>query len=216
MEEVQGMHENQPVSLSGKPLGEAKKALILLHGRGATAQSILSLAEALGATEFAVLAPQAHMNQWYPKRFVAPVEQNEPYLSSALTMLSNLITKVNEAGISTENIVIAGFSQGACLAAEYVARNPQRYGGVLIFSGGLIGMGPTVFSTLYKSQLEGTPIFMGCSDVDAHIPLQRFEKSGMILHELGASVTLKVYRGMDHTIIQEEIEEAKKVLTAIP
>lgn len=206
------MHETELVKTAGLAIDEASKALILLHGRGATATSILPLADALGVTDYAILAPQAAMNQWYPNRFIASKEQNEPYLSSALSMLKTLIQKLNDAAIATEHIVLAGFSQGACLAAEFVALNPQKYGGLLVFSGGLIGMGPTVHKALYKGSLKQTPVFMGCSDVDFHIPLDRFEKSGQILSELGAKVNLKVYKAMDHTIIQDEIEQAKAIL----
>lgn len=206
------IHQNQPIARAGKSLSEASKVLLLLHGRGATAQSILPLAGELEASDFAVLAPQASGNAWYPKRFIAPKEQNEPYLSSALAMISSVVQKLKDGGIGTEGLVIGGFSQGACLAAEYVAQNPQRYGGLLVFSGGLIGMGPTVFGSLYKGSLAGTPVFMGCSDVDFHIPVDRFEKSGQILSDLGADVNLKVYPNMEHTIIFDEIEQAKQML----
>ncbi len=208
-------HQNQPIARAGKSLSEAQKVLILLHGRDESAQSVFPLVGELGVGDYAVLAPQAKSNVWFPKRFLAPKEQNEPYLSSALTMLSELIQKLNTGGVLSEHIVVGGFSQGACLAAEYVALNPQRYGGVLLFSGALIGMGPTVFSSLYKASLARTPIFMGCSDVDEHIPVDRFIKSGQILSELGANVNLKVYPNMDHTIIFDELEQARQLLERV-
>lgn len=206
------IHQNQPLTRAGVNLKSADKALILLHGRGASPNDVLPLAGELGASDYAVLAPQAKGNQWYPNRFIAPKAHNEPDLSSALEMLSSLVKNVNDNGIPNESIVFAGFSQGACLASEFVAQNPSKYGGLGVFSGGLIGLGPTVNASLYNGNLEETPVFMGCSDIDAHIPLERFEKSGQILSALGADVTLKVYAGMGHTIIYDEIEEAKKVL----
>lgn len=211
------IHQNQPIARAGKTLLEASKALILLHGRGATAQSILPLAGELGATDYAVLAPQASNNTWYPNRFIAPKKHNEPYLGSALRVLEDLIGTLNAKDIATKNIVIAGFSQGACLAAEFVAQNPRRYGGLIVFSGGLIGLGPTVNLAMYQGErytnsLNETPVFMGCSDVDAHIPIDRFQKSGQILNELGADVNLKTYLNMEHTIIFDEVQQAKKIL----
>lgn len=206
------IHETQPVSTAGKSLLGADTALILVHGRGATAESILPLGDALGAREFAVLAPQASGNQWYPNRFIAPKEQNEPYLSSALAMLKDLVEKVKGAGIPTERIVIGGFSQGACLASEFVAQNPAKYGGLLVFSGGLIGEGPSVSAELYSGSLGGTPVFIGCSDVDFHIPVERVHATADILMSLGAELNEKIYPGMEHTIIQNEIDEAKEVL----
>ena len=200
---------------TGLSLADTDKALILLHGRGATAESILTLADDLEAFGYAILAPQATGNQWYPNRFIAPKEQNEPHLSSALELLEEVVGKLNNGGIATDKIVIAGFSQGACLASEFVAQHPARYGGLLVFSGGLIGLGPTVHRGLYNGSLDNTPVFMGCSDVDFHIPIERFERSGQILSDLGAEVNLKVYPGMDHTIIQDEIDEAKKLLAKV-
>ena len=138
------IHETQKLYTTGKPLAEAAHALILLHGRGATAESILPLGDALGLSDFAVLAPQAKNLEWYPQRFTAPKEQNEPFLRSALNTVTALVQRIGEAGIPKERVVLGGFSQGACLASEFAARNPTRYGGLLVFSGGLIGAGPTV------------------------------------------------------------------------
>ncbi len=210
------VHKLEETLYSGKSVAEASKALILLHGRGASPQSILPLADALGASEFAIAVPKASQNRWYPEAFIRPKAQNEPDLSSALALIKDLIAQLNTATIPTEKIIIAGFSQGACLAGEFVAQNPERYGGLMMFSGGLIGLGPTISSSLYKGgSLAQTPVFMGCSDQDFHIALDRFEKSGQILSELGAEVNLKVYPGMDHTIIPEEINEAKKIIESI-
>ena len=209
------LHESQPLRSAGKPLTDADAALILIHGRGATAESILPLSDALGASEFAVLAPQAMNSAWYPNRFIAPKAQNEPYLSSALRMLANLVAKVNEPGIPIERLVIGGFSQGACLASEFVAQNPARYGGLLVFSGGLIGEGPSVSAEMYSGVLKGTPVFIGCSDVDFHIPVERVHETASILSSLGAEVNEKIYPGMGHTIIQNEIDEAKGILEGL-
>lgn len=209
------LHEPQAVRSAGKPLAEANAALILAHGRGATAESLLPLGDALGANALAILAPQASGNQWYPNRFIAPKAQNEPYLSSALGVLETLVKRVNDAGIPSERIIVGGFSQGACLATEFVAQNPTRYGGLLVFSGGLIGEGPSVSSESYSGSLAGTPVFIGCSDVDFHIPLERVQETTRILTSLGADVNEKIYPGMGHTIIQCEIDEAKEVLEAL-
>ena len=212
---MRNLHETQPLRTAGKALAEADAALILIHGRGATAESMFPLGDALGAHEFATLAPQALGSQWYPNRFIAPKAQNEPYLSSALMMLKSLVEKVNEAGVPTERLVIGGFSQGACLASEFVAQNPAKYGGLFVFSGGLIGEGPSVSLKNYSGSLNETPVFIGCSDVDFHIPVERVHETASILSSLGAEVNEKIYPGMAHTIIQNEINEAKGILKAL-
>ena len=209
------IHETQKLHTTGKPLAEAAHALILLHGRGATAESILPLGEALGLSDFAVLAPQAKDFAWYPQRFTAPKEQNEPFLSSALNTVGVLVQRISEAGIPKERIVLGGFSQGACLASEFAARNPTRYGGLLVFSGGLIGAGPTVFAEAYSGSLAGTPVFVGCSDVDPHIPLERVQTTTRILKGLGATVTEEIYPGMGHTVVEEELTAARAVLSGV-
>ena len=208
-------HETQPISTAGKPLAEANAALILLHGRGATAESMLPLADAVGAEGFAVLAPQAQGYQWYSQRFTAPKEQNEPSLTSALRTVEKLVQQANEAGIPTERVVIGGFSQGACLTSEFAAQHPTRYGGLLVFSGGLIGEDAAVSAEAYKGSLEGTPVFLGCSDVDAHIPLERVQETTRILKSLGADVTEKIYPGMAHTVNEDELEQARKIIEGV-
>jgi predicted esterase len=198
---------------AGKPLHEAQTAMILVHGRGATAASILELAEHLPHPEMAYLAPQANGNTWYPYSFLNPIPQNEPGLSSALQVLADLVAQVEAAGIPSERLILAGFSQGACLASEFVARNARRYGGLLAFSGGLIG--PPGTPRDYPGSLNGTPIFLGCSDVDFHIPKERVQESAEIFTRLGATVTMRLYPGMDHTIIQDEIVEAQKIVARV-
>jgi glyoxalase family protein len=208
-----GPHQGQPVFSSGKPLAEAQAAMILVHGRGATAVSILELADELYHPEFAYLAPQAAGNTWYPYSFLAPMTQNEPGLSSGLQVIADLIGQIEDAGIPAERIVLAGFSQGACLASEFVARQARRYGGLLAFSGGLIG--PPGTPRDYDGSLAGTPVFLGCSDVDFHIPLDRVEETAVILTGLGAEVNKQIYPGMGHTIVQDEIDQANQIVQTI-
>jgi predicted esterase len=201
---VQRPHQGQPVKATGQPLDAAKAAMIMVHGRGATAESILSLAAELDRPEFAYLAPQAAGQTWYPNSFLAPIAGNEPYLSSALAALAELLAEVEAAGIPPERTMLLGFSQGACLSLEFVARHARRYGGVAGLSGGLIG--PEGAPRDYKGSLDGTPIFLGCSDVDFHIPKERVTHSAEILRRLGGQVTARLYPGMGHTVNQDEIE----------
>ena len=204
------LHQSQSIAHTGQPLDQAQAALILLHGRGATAPSILLLAEELYHPVYAYLAPQAANNTWYPYTFLAPMQQNEPWLSSALARVGELVGQVEAAGIPAERIVLGGFSQGACLASEFMARNARRYGGLLAFSGGLIG--PPGAPRAYAGSLAGTPVFLGCSDVDPHIPRARVEETAAVLEGLGAQVTMRLYPGMDHTINAEEINHARILL----
>jgi len=207
-----GPHQGQPVYTSGKPLEEAQGALILVHGRGATAQSILPLATELHQPNFGYFAPQAKGNSWYPNSFLAPIESNQPYLSSALAGLEDLVSQLIQSGIAANKLLFAGFSQGACLTAEFVARHPQRYGGLFVFSGGLIG--PPGPLSGYTGDLAGTPVFLGCSDVDFHIPKERVLESAEIFKELGAAVTAKLYPNMGHTINADEIQQAQAIIAA--
>jgi predicted esterase len=204
-------HENQPVLTAGKDLDDAIAALILLHGRGASAQDILSLSSYLTQPGLTFLAPQAENYTWYPNRFLAPLEQNEPYLSRALAVVDTIVHQVQEHGIPAEKIFIGGFSQGACLGCEYVIRNPRRYGGLLVFSGGYIG--PLNIQRKPTGDLDGTPAFLGCSDPDLHIPLQRVQETAALLQAMGAHVTKKTYPNMGHTIIEDEIERARDLIS---
>jgi predicted esterase len=208
---VESPHRKQPVVTRGMALGEAAGAVILLHGRGASAEDILGLAEELDLPNLAYLAPQAAGHTWYPNSFLAPVEQNEPWLTSALELVRTVVERVAEAGISRDKIAIMGFSQGACLATEFVARNPIRFSALIAFTGGLIGPPGTVFR--YSPDLGGTPCFLGSGDPDPHVPWERVEESASVLTRIGGIVTLKRYPGMPHTISLDEIEEAKKILT---
>ena len=209
----EGPHQGQQLFAAGLPLAEANAAMVLIHGRGATAPSILELAEVLPQPEFAYLAPQASGNTWYPYSFLAPIEQNEPGLSSGLQVIADVLEKVEAAGIPPEKIIITGFSQGACLSSEFVARNARRYGGVLAFSGGLIG--PPGTPRHYAGSLEGTPVFLGCSTADFHIPEERVHESAAVFEQMGAAVTKRLYPNMGHTIIQDEIDEAQQIIQAV-
>jgi phospholipase/carboxylesterase len=201
------MHQKKIVA-AGTPLQMAKKALILVHGRGAHAEDILPLAAHFTIKEFALLAPQATNNTWYPQSFMAPPAINEPWLSSALALLSGIVKDVNDAGIANNNIYFTGFSQGACLTLEFVTRNATRYGGVAAFTGGLIG--DTIYRNNYKGDFNGTPVFIGTSNPDPHVPVERVYATSNILKEMNAVVTEKVYNNMGHTITQDEIDNANK------
>lgn len=218
----EGPHQGRRIAEAGTPLDQARSAVILVHGRGATAEGILALADALAQEGIAFLAPQAGGNTWYPYSFLAPNEQNEPGLSSGLKAIDDVRMKLASAGVPNDRIVVMGFSQGACLALEYVARNPRRYGGAVAFSGGLIGTGnrdgaerPDDKLFEYEGSLQGTPVFLGCSDVDPHIPVGRVHVSADVLRRLGADVTIRIYEGMAHTVNDDEITFARKLLADV-
>ena len=209
----QGPHQGQLLLIGGRPLDEASAALILMHGRGATARNILELGAELAHPDFTYLAPQASGNAWYPHSFLAPIPQNEPGISSGIRAVADAVAAVEAAGLPAERIVLGGFSQGACLAIEFVARHARRYGGLLAFSGGLIG--PPGTPRHYEGTLAGAPVFIGCSDVDPHIPLERVKETSDILTGLGAAVTIKFYPNMGHTINQDEIDQALQILQLV-
>ena len=206
-------HAGQPVRTAGEPLPRANAAMVLLHGRGASAEDILGVADALAVPGFAYLAPQASGYTWYPYSFLAPIAQNEPFLSSALALVERVMAQVEEAGIPTERTVIAGFSQGACLTLEFAARHARRYGGVIAFTGGIIG--PEGTPRNYPGSLDGTPVFIGGSDVDPHVPLERLKESGQVFERLGGVVDLRIYPGMGHTINADELAAARAILSAL-
>ena len=203
------MHRKN-IIYSGQQLAKAEKVLIMIHGRGGSAEDILSLSDHLVAGDFALLAPQATENTWYPYSFLAPVEQNEPWLSSALSLVGEAVSDVIAAGIKKENIFFLGFSQGACLTLEFTARNAARYGGIIAFTGGLIGS--SIHRANYKGNFEGTPVFIGSSDPDMHVPVDRVHATTSVLQLMGAEVTEKIYKGMGHTINADEIQHANKIL----
>lgn len=198
---------------AGTPIGAASAAMVLVHGRGASAESMLGLADAFAAPDMAYVAPQALSGSWYPHSFMAPTMLNEPHLSNALSTLANVVDDLGQQGMPAERVVLLGFSQGACLALEFAARNARRYGGIVGLSGGLIG--PEGTPRNYAGALAGTPVFLGCSDVDSHIPLARVHESTDVLRALGGDVTEKIYPGIGHTIVQDEIDHVEKILRRI-
>ncbi len=203
------MHRKN-MQTAGKSLEEAEKVLIMIHGRGADARDILSLASYFNVSEYALLAPEATNNTWYPNSFIAKPEQNEPWLSSALDLLNEVVDDVTKQGITAENIYFLGFSQGACLALEFVTRHAKKYGGVAAFTGGLIG--DKINQENYSGNFNGTPIFIGTGNPDPHVPIERVKESVSILEKMSAKVHLQVHDGRPHTISQEEIEEANRVI----
>lgn len=204
------MHKKDVV-VYGNSLDAAEKVLIMIHGRGSTAESILSLAGHLKVNDFALLAPQATNNTWYPYSFLAPPSQNEPWLSSALEVLRSIVQDVINKKIDERNIYFLGFSQGACLTLEYVTRNAKRYGGVIAFTGGLIG--DKIYTENYNGDFSSTPIFIGTSDPDPHVPVERVNATESILKKMNAEVTKKIYPNMGHTINPEEINYANDILS---
>lgn len=201
------------IATSGAPLTRAKAAMILLHGRGATAEGMLDLAEVFAQPDMAYLAPQAPGRTWYPHSFLAPIEQNEPHLSRALAQVDALVGELSQQGFAPEKLVLLGFSQGGCLALEYAARNAQRYGAIIGLSAGLIG--PEGMPRNYRGSLAGTRVVLGCSDVDAHIPLDRVKESSRVLGTLGGDVVERIYPGMGHTINDDEIAQVRAALVGV-
>lgn len=195
---------------AGIPLKEAKKALIMIHGRGAGAHDILSISRHLDVADFALIAPQADNHTWYPYSFLAPIPENEPSLSRSLDKIAEVVAEIQESGIEKENIYFLGFSQGACLALEFVTRNAAKYGGVVAFTGGLIG--DHLSEENYTDNFENTPIFIGTSNPDIHVPVERVNETETILNKMGASVTKKIYDNMGHTINQDEIGLANQLV----
>lgn len=206
-------HGGRPVRTAGVPLDRARAAMILVHGRGATAESILELSRVLVQEGFAFLAPQAAGGTWYPQSFLAPIAMNEPGISSGLSVIDSLVASVAAAGVPAERTMLLGFSQGGCLASEYVARHPRRLGGLAALSGGLIGPDDTPRD--YPGSLDGTPVFLGCSDVDFHIPRERVELSAEVLRRMGADVDMRLYPGMGHTVNGDEIEAVKGMMEGV-
>jgi predicted esterase len=208
-----GPHDGQPVLRAGSPVERARSAMVLVHGRGDTASGILQLADVLPVPGMAYFAPQASGNTWYPNRFIAPIQTNEPWLSSALAGLDDLLSQIDAAGVPVSRTVLLGFSQGGCLALEFAVRKPRRFGGLVGLSGGLIGPPGTMWPRV--GSLAGTPVFLGCSDVDSHIPAARVHESADALRAIGGQVTTVLYPGMDHTITQEEIEEVARLMAPL-
>src|SRR6266498_2247812 len=206
-------HQGQPVRMAGEPLERVRAAMLMVHGRGASAEDILTLADELAQPGFAYLAPQAAGNTWYPNRFLVPLADNEPWLSSALTFVGEVFAEIIKAGIPSEQVMLLGFSQGACLALEFAARNARRYGGIVGLSGALIGPDDTPRD--YAGSLAGTPVFLGCSDVDFHVPKERVDQTAEVLLKLGGEVTERLYPNMDHSVNQNEIDFVRGMMQAL-
>ncbi len=205
-------HAGQPVLRAGPSPNDARLVAIMLHGRGASADDILGLADQFTASDVAYIAPQAAGSTWYPYSFLAPLQQNEPWLGSALRIVADLVESLRQQGIPSNRLAVMGFSQGACLTLEFAARHAERYAAIVAFSGGLIG--PPGTPRNYAGHFEGTPMFLGCSDIDPHIPLERVRESGVLLRQMGASVDERIYPRMGHTINSDELEAVDALLAA--
>ena len=201
------LHTKQ-ITTSGKAADQAKQAIVMLHGRGASARDIIALKRYLKIDDMAIFAPEATNHSWYPYSFMAPVEQNQPALDSALQLIGEVVEEIKAAGITPENIFFAGFSQGACLTLEYTARHAQRYGGIIAFTGGLVG--GQLLESNYQGDFDGTPVFISTGDPDPHVPVSRVNESIGIFKKLNAVVTSAIYAGRPHTISAEEIEKVNE------
>jgi predicted esterase len=215
--ETSGPHQGQPLVWAGRKPEEAAAAMVMVHGRGATAESLLELRREWGRPEFAYVAPQATEHSWYPYRFLAPIEDNEPWLSSGLARIGEVLAELQAAGIPPERTVLLGFSQGACLSLEFAARNARRYGAVVGLSGAVIGppRGPRAYLRPPLSSLAGTPVFLGCSDRDPHIPRESVDESAVVLRQLGAEVTERIYPALGHTVNADEVAFVRDLLAGL-
>ena len=205
-------HTGAAVLHAGLGVGDARIVAVMIHGRGASAEDILGLAREFTPGDVAYLAPQAAGGTWYPYSFMAPIERNEPALGSALRLIARLLGDLAQQGVASERIALMGFSQGACLSLEFAARHAQRYACVVALSGGLIG--PPGTPREYGGAFADTPFFLGCSDVDPHIPLERVRESSAVLGRMGAKVDERIYRGMGHTVNRDELEAVDALLAA--
>ena len=203
-------HSGQPIAPAGAPLGQGRAVMIMIHGRGAGPANILSLAPEFERNDVTYLAPAAANGTWYPYSFLVDRERNEPFLSSALRVVGELVDHVTSLGIPKRKILLLGFSQGACLTSEFCVRHAERYGGIIIYSGGLIGPPGTTWNE--PGNFDGTPVFFGCSDIDAHVPKARVDESADIFTRMGADVTKRIYPGMGHLINEDEIAIGLKMI----
>lgn len=203
-------HKEAQIFYKGKSIESSGQVMIMIHGRGASAADILSLAVEINNNEFTYIAPQANGFSWYPNSFLSPIESNEPFLSSSLNLLKDIVKNVLKKGIQTDKIFLLGFSQGACLTLEFAAKNPKSYGGVFALSGGLIG--PSIEIQNYSGSFEGCRTFLGCSDIDPHIPIERVNESAGIFKRMNADVEIRIYKEMGHTINKDEIDYIKSIV----
>lgn len=218
---VSGPHQGQPLAEAGAPLSRARGAMVMVHGRGADAADMIGLAQHVLRPDMAYFAPQAAGGSWYANSFLAPLAANEPGLSSGLQAIANALARIEAAGIPRARTILLGFSQGACLSLEYAARNTLVCGGVIGLSGGLIGMGqregapPHDKRFDYPGEMAGTPVFLGCNEVDPHIPLARVQETGQVFRRLGAEVTERIYPGMGHGVVEDEVRFIRDLLARI-
>jgi len=206
-------HGGQPVMRAGADLSSARVAVIMIHGRGAGPANILDLVPQIGRPGVAFLAPAASGGTWYPKSFLSPIEENEPGISSGIAVVHALIDESIQAGVPAERIVLLGFSQGACLTSTAAQRRPDRYGGVVVFSGGLIG--PPGSTWAEQGRFQSTPVFFGCSDIDAHVPEARVRESAAVFDRMGAAVTLRIFPGMGHLVNDDELAFARDLIAML-
>ncbi len=206
-------HAGQPVEIIGRPLGEGRAAMVMIHGRDAKPANILDLAVRLDHPDFTYVAPAAANGTWYPYSFMAEKDKNEPGLSSGIAVIEGVVDDVVKSGVSKDRIIVLGFSQGACLTAEYAVRHADRFAGVIAFSGGLIGPPGTTWP--HDGSFDGTPVFLGCSDVDSHVPLERIDESTAVFERMGAAVTKRIYPGMGHLVNEDEIEFTQDLMQAL-
>lgn len=208
---MQNLHLFENTVYAGADLSKARRAMIFVHGRGDASDKMLLLAnEIVDDPDVALIFPKATNNTWYPKSFLAPTVENQPWLDSALGNMSKVVAHIKSNGIREDNIFLFGFSQGACLAIDYACRNATKYAGVMVLSGGLIG--PTIERSNYNSDFAGTEIFIGCSDTDFHIPLQRLNESEAVAAKMGANVDKRIYPGMGHTINEDELQKVRSMI----
>lgn len=203
-------HKEQPVLHAGAPVADARLVAIMVHGRGAGAEDMLGLAAQLRMEDVAFLAPQASDATWYPNRFMSPLASNEPWLTSALKKIDNLVAAAGAEGVGPERVALLGFSQGACLVSEFAARHARRYAAVIALSGGVIG--PAGTPRDYAGAFDGTPAFFGCSDIDPHIPVERVRESAEVFRRMGAAVDERIYPGMGHTVNRDELDAVRALL----
>lgn len=208
-----GPHTGLPVLQRGPGVESSRAVMLMLHGRNAGPENILELAQLLPHPQFTFLAPAASGRTWYPFSFLVETERNEPGLSSGLRVIDRLVADVIARGVPRNRIVLLGFSQGACLASEYLARHADRYGGLVALSGGLIGPPGTTWN--YPGDFDGTPVFQGCSDIDTHVPKQRVEESAAVFRRMGANVTLRFYGGMGHQVNEDELQVTRELMAQV-
>ncbi len=206
-------HDSQPIVAAGAPLGTSPTAVIMVHGRNAGPENILDLAKRFGRPGLTYLAPAAAERTWYPHSFMADIDANEPGVSSGIAVIASLVTRIEAAGIAAHRVVLCGFSQGACLVSEFAIRHARHFGGVLVFSGGAIGAAGTTWH--FDGRFEATPVFLGCSDIDSHVPASRVRETADVFARMGADITTRIYPGMGHLVNEDEIAHAQAMLDAV-